>query len=189
MLAEDVCSTIAPGSNSTSVPNVAKHCQNISAGSVATPSARSVSLWTMLRVVVVITSPSSYGLGISHSSRIPQPPLSITETFTLDRSRYDFHNNYQRFIIFDAVCINYSFLIIQSSSCLFQQHKTQVGSSAAQYLAKALSPWHEFEDESGIVLYYHLATRETRRDKPLAPVNEQLLTSTAGGLVAGWASS
>jgi hypothetical protein len=65
-----------------------------------------------------------------------------------------------------------------------------VGSAAAQNLAKALSPWLAFEDESEIVLYYNIHTSETRRDLPLAMLNEPLEEQGyGGGLSSGWAGS
>merc|ERR1719160_2090552 len=63
-----------------------------------------------------------------------------------------------------------------------------VGSASAQMLAKALSPWLRFEDESQIPIFYNIHTEETRRDLPLAVINEPLLEDIGGGVNGGWAS-
>mmetsp|Transcript_41209 Transcript_41209/g.89811 ORF Transcript_41209/g.89811 Transcript_41209/m.89811 type:complete len:568 (-) Transcript_41209:100-1803(-) len=72
------------------------------------------------------------------------------------------------------------------------QGAVTTGSAAALNLARALSPWLEFEDESQIKLFYNIHTGETRRDPPPAStawVNEPLEQSVGGGIHGSWAGN
>lgn len=63
-----------------------------------------------------------------------------------------------------------------------------IGSSAARNLAKALSPWLAFEDESQIKIYYNMQTGDHRRDAP-AMINEPVEDILGGGFAGGWSGS
>jgi len=63
-----------------------------------------------------------------------------------------------------------------------------IGSSAARNLAKALSPWLAFEDESQIKIYYNMQTGESRRDAP-GMINEPVEDILGGGFAGGWSGS
>lgn len=69
------------------------------------------------------------------------------------------------------------------------EHALTIGSAASQNLAKAMSPWLAFEDEAGIRLYYNVRTGESRRDMPLAVLNEPIEDDKGGGLAGGWAGA
>lgn len=64
-----------------------------------------------------------------------------------------------------------------------------MGTGAAQILAKARSPWVEFIDENNVKLYYNILTTESRRDKPLAVMNEPIEDNKGGGMSAGWSGT
>lgn len=64
-----------------------------------------------------------------------------------------------------------------------------MGTGAAQILAKARSPWVEFTDENNVKLYYNILTTESRRDKPLAVMNEPIEDNKGGGMSAGWSGT
>ncbi|CAE6954665.1 LRRC45 [Symbiodinium sp. KB8] len=64
-----------------------------------------------------------------------------------------------------------------------------MGTGAAQILAKARSPWVEFIDENNVKLYYNILTTESRRDKPLAVINEPIEDNKGGGMSAGWSGT
>ncbi|CAD7939699.1 unnamed protein product [Amoebophrya sp. A120] len=64
-----------------------------------------------------------------------------------------------------------------------------LGGGAAHNLARALSPWIAFDDESDIRVYYNVQTDERRRDLPLALLNEPLEDGIGGGVSCGWAGS
>jgi hypothetical protein len=63
-----------------------------------------------------------------------------------------------------------------------------IGSSAARNLAKALSPWLSFEDETQIKIYYNLQTGESRRDAP-GMINEPVEDILGGGFAGAWSGS
>jgi hypothetical protein len=63
-----------------------------------------------------------------------------------------------------------------------------IGSSAARNLAKALSPWLAFEDESQIKIYYNMQSGESRRDAP-GMINEPVEDILGGGFAGGWSGS
>jgi hypothetical protein len=63
-----------------------------------------------------------------------------------------------------------------------------IGSSAARNLAKALSPWLSFEDESQIKIYHNMQTGEARRDAP-GMINEPVEDILGGGFAGGWSGS
>merc|ERR1719473_2170704 len=63
-----------------------------------------------------------------------------------------------------------------------------IGSSASRNLAKALSPWLSFEDETQIKIYYNLQTGESRRDAP-GMINEPVEDILGGGFAGAWSGS
>jgi hypothetical protein len=63
-----------------------------------------------------------------------------------------------------------------------------IGSSAARNLAKALSPWLAFEDETQIKIYYNMQTGDSRRDAP-GMINEPVEDILGGGFAGAWSGS
>jgi len=64
-----------------------------------------------------------------------------------------------------------------------------MGTGASKTLAQARSPWFAFHDENNVRLYYNFHTQESRRDMPLAPINEPIEENRGGGLAAGWSAT
>jgi len=67
--------------------------------------------------------------------------------------------------------------------------KMAMGTGAAGVLAQARSPWFAFVDENNVKLYYNIHTEESRRDMPLAPINEPIEENKGGGFAAGWSAT
>jgi hypothetical protein len=70
-----------------------------------------------------------------------------------------------------------------------QEHQLTIGCNASKNHAQATSHWLTFEDETGIKLYYNVLTGESRRDTPLAVINEPMEDDKGGGLAGGWAGA
>lgn len=70
-----------------------------------------------------------------------------------------------------------------------QEHQLTIGCGASKNHAQATSHWLTFEDETGIQLYYNVLTGESRRDTPLAVINEPIEDDKGGGLAGGWAGA
>jgi len=64
-----------------------------------------------------------------------------------------------------------------------------MGTGSAKVLAQARSPWFIFKDENNVNLYYNFHTQESRRDMPLAVINEPIEENKGGGLAAGWSGT
>mmetsp|Transcript_9513 Transcript_9513/g.25822 ORF Transcript_9513/g.25822 Transcript_9513/m.25822 type:complete len:588 (-) Transcript_9513:43-1806(-) len=64
-----------------------------------------------------------------------------------------------------------------------------MGTGAAKVLAQARSPWFCFTDENNIKFYYNFETGESKRDMPLAVINEPIEENKGGGLASGWAGT
>jgi len=64
-----------------------------------------------------------------------------------------------------------------------------MGTGSAKVLAQARSPWFAFTDENNINLYYNIQTMESRRDMPLATINEPIQENQGGGIGGGWAGT
>lgn len=64
-----------------------------------------------------------------------------------------------------------------------------MGTESQKILAQARSYWFRFIDENGINLYYNLWDETTRRDMPLAVINEPIEESVGGGFSGGWAGT
>mmetsp|Transcript_117246 Transcript_117246/g.373482 ORF Transcript_117246/g.373482 Transcript_117246/m.373482 type:complete len:576 (-) Transcript_117246:215-1942(-) len=64
-----------------------------------------------------------------------------------------------------------------------------MGTGASKILAQARSPWFAFKDENNVNLYYNIMTGESRRDMPLAIINEPIEETRGGGMAAGWSAS
>jgi len=64
-----------------------------------------------------------------------------------------------------------------------------MGTGSGQQLAKARSTWFSFTDASNVRLYYNILTGESRRDMPLAIINEPINENVGGGMGGGWAGS
>jgi len=64
-----------------------------------------------------------------------------------------------------------------------------MGTGASQILAQARSPWVSFTDENNVKLYYNILTSDSKRDMPLAIINEPIEDNKGGGLSAGWSGT
>merc|ERR1712151_782455 len=66
-----------------------------------------------------------------------------------------------------------------------------MGTESANILAQARSHWFCFVDENNIKLYYNIKEGDTstRRDMPLAVINEPIEDNKGGGLSGGWAGT
>lgn len=64
-----------------------------------------------------------------------------------------------------------------------------MGTGSGKILGQARSPWFAFSDENNVKLYYNILTGESRRDMPLATINEPIEDNKGGGLSGGWAGS
>jgi hypothetical protein len=64
-----------------------------------------------------------------------------------------------------------------------------MGTGSAKVLAQARSFWFCFRDENGVNLYYDLVKNQSRRDMPLAVINEPIEESTGGGFSGGWSGT
>lgn len=67
--------------------------------------------------------------------------------------------------------------------------KPALGTEVSRVLTQARSPWFQFTDENGVFLYYNLIEGDSRRDMPLATINEPIEDQTGGGLAGGWAGT
>merc|ERR1719356_2318275 len=54
---------------------------------------------------------------------------------------------------------------------------------------RTMGMWFAFKDENGVNLYYNIHTNESRRDMPLAIINEPIEENKGGGIAAGWSGS
>uniref|UniRef100_A0A6V0C0M2 WW domain-containing protein n=1 Tax=Zooxanthella nutricula TaxID=1333877 RepID=A0A6V0C0M2_9DINO len=72
---------------------------------------------------------------------------------------------------------------------ILPEAKPALGTGSAKVLAQARSPWFAFRDENGINLYYNIHTNESRRDAPLAVINEPIEENKGGGIAAGWSGT
>merc|ERR1711998_375943 len=70
-----------------------------------------------------------------------------------------------------------------------EEHQLTIGCGASKNHAQATSHWLTFEDETGIQLYYNVLTGESRRDTPLAVINEPIEDDKGGGMAGGWAGA
>lgn len=64
-----------------------------------------------------------------------------------------------------------------------------MGTGSTKVLAQARSPWFIFKDENNVNLYYNIVTQESRRDMPMAVINEPIEEDKGGGLAAGWSGT
>lgn len=64
-----------------------------------------------------------------------------------------------------------------------------MGTGAAKIIAQARSSWFCFVDENNVKLYHNIQTGESRRDMPMAVINEPIEDNKGGGLAGGWAGS
>jgi|Transcript_735 hypothetical protein len=64
-----------------------------------------------------------------------------------------------------------------------------MGTGSAKVLAQARSPWFTFVDENNVKLYYNIHDGTSRRDMPLATINEPIEEDKGGGLSSGWAGT
>lgn len=64
-----------------------------------------------------------------------------------------------------------------------------MGTGSTQTLSQARSPWFTFKDENNVNLYYNIHSGESRRDKPLAVLNEPIEENKGGGMAAGWSAT
>lgn len=64
-----------------------------------------------------------------------------------------------------------------------------MGTGSAKILEQAHSPWFCFTDENNIKFYYNIQTAESRRDMPLAVINEPIEENRGGGLASAWSGT
>jgi len=66
-----------------------------------------------------------------------------------------------------------------------------MGTGSAKVLTQARSHWFCFIDENNVKLYYNIKDGDTstRRDMPLAVINEPIEDNSGGGMSGGWAGS
>jgi hypothetical protein len=67
--------------------------------------------------------------------------------------------------------------------------KPLLGTGCARILSQARSPWFSFSDENNVKLYYDIIEGQSRRDMPLAIINEPIEESTGGGIAGSWAGT
>jgi len=64
-----------------------------------------------------------------------------------------------------------------------------MGTGAGKIVKQARSPWFCFLDENNIKFYYNIETGVSRRDMPIAVINEPIEENKGGGLAGGWAGT